>query len=53
MGAGIPQENPRYTEQWFYDSLNAGDFAEAAMQGFMEIETMGTYNIERIINNNH
>jgi len=53
VGAGIPQENPRYTEQWFYDSLNAGDFAEAAMQGFMEIETMGTYNIERIINNNH
>ena len=52
VGAGINQENPRYADQWFYDLLNAGDFAEVAMQGFMEIEKRGTYNIEKIISEN-
>jgi len=50
IGAGTSQENPKYADQWFYDLLNGGDFAEIAMQGFMEIEKMGTYNIEKIIN---
>ena len=49
IGAGAPQEDPKYADQWFFDLLNAGDFAEMAMQGFVEIEKMGTYNIERII----
>ena len=49
VGAGVTQENLKYTDQWFYDSLNAGDLAEMAMQGFMEIEKMGAYNIEKII----
>ena len=49
VGAGVSQENPKYTDQWFYDSLNAGDLAEAAMQGFVEIEKMGAYNIEKIV----
>lgn len=49
IGAGIPQENPKYTDQWFFDLLNGGDFAEIAMQGFIEIEKLGTYNIEKII----
>jgi len=48
-GAGISQENPEYTDQWFYDLLCAGDLAEVAMQGFMEIEKNGAYNIEKII----
>jgi len=52
VGAGISQENPTYTDQWFYDLLNGGDFAEAAMEGFMEIEKMGTYNIEKILGKN-
>jgi hypothetical protein len=50
IGAGIPQENPNHTDQWFYDLLNSGNFAEFAMQGFIEIEKFGTYNIEKIIN---
>ena len=49
VGAGVAQENPKYADQWFYDSLNAGDLAEVAMQGFAEIEKMGAYNIEKII----
>ncbi len=51
IGAAFLQENPKYTDQWIYDLLEAGDFAEAAMQGFIEIENMGTYNIEKIIAN--
>jgi len=49
IGAGISQRNPKYTDQWFFDLLNAGDFAEIAMQGFIEIEKLGTYNIKKII----
>ena len=49
VGAGIAQENPKYADQWFYDSLNSGNLAEVAMQGFVEIEKMGTYNIEKIL----
>ena len=49
IGAGRQQEDPKYTEQWFYDLLNSGSFAEMSMQGFVEIEKKGTYNIEKII----
>jgi hypothetical protein len=49
VGSAVFQENPKYADQWFYDLLDGGDFAEMAMQGFMEIEKMGTYNIEKII----
>jgi len=49
VSAGIAQENPKYADQWFYDLLNAGDLAESAMQGFIEIEKMGVYNIEKIL----
>ncbi len=50
IGAGRAQENPFYTDQWLHDLLDSGTLAEMAMQGFMEIEKMGTYNIEKIIN---
>jgi len=48
-GGGVSQEDPKYTDQWLYDLLNGGDLAEVAMQGFIEIEKMGTYNIEKIV----
>ncbi len=51
VGAATPQENPKYMKEWFYDLLNTGDLVEMAMQGFVEIEKMGTYNIEKIISN--
>jgi len=43
------QENPKYVEQWFFDYLDSGRLAEAAMQGFMEAEKLGVFNIEKII----
>lgn len=50
-GAAILQENPKFMAEWLYDVLGAGDFAEMALQGFVEIEKMGTYTIEKIVAN--
>ncbi len=47
LGAGILQENPKYADQWIFDYLNSGRFAEAAMQGFIEVEKLGTFNIQK------
>ncbi len=49
LGSGIPQENPNYANQWLFDFLDSGRFAEAAMQGFIEGEKLGVFNIQKII----
>jgi hypothetical protein len=49
LGSAMLQENPNYTEQWLFDFLDSGWFAEAAMQGFIESEKFGTLNIKKII----
>ncbi len=49
LGSGILQEDPAYTDQWLFDYLESGRFAEAAFQGFLEAEKMGTYNIQNLI----
>jgi len=49
MGAGIVQENPNYTNEWLFDLLHEGRFADAAMQGFIEAPKLGTYNIEHYL----
>ena len=48
IGSGIPQIDPKYVNQWIFDYLDSGRFAEAALAGFIEVEKMGTYNIEEI-----
>jgi len=48
MGAGVQQLNLKYTDQWLFDYLNSGRFAEAALGGFIEVEKLGTYNIGKI-----
>jgi len=48
-GFGILQENPNYIKEWFFDWLEMGYFAECAMQGFIEGEKLGTFNIKKII----
>ncbi len=48
LRAGFLQENPRYTEQWLFDLLNGGRLAEAAIRGFIEVENLGIYKIEKI-----
>lgn len=47
-GFGLFQENPEYVHQWLFDWLEQGFLAEAAMEGFVEGEKMGTLNIEKI-----
>ena len=49
VGSAIDQGSSNYINEWFFDLLGAGNFAEMAMQGFVEMEKMGTYNIENII----
>ena len=53
VGAGTAQEDVKYVDQWLFDLLSGGDMAEMAMQGFVEIEKMGAYNIEKIILKNN
>ena len=48
LGSGVIQENPIYANEWIFDYLNSGRFAEAMMDGFIEVEKMGTYNIQKI-----
>jgi len=48
-GFGMEQENLNYIEQWLFDWLNQGYFAEQAMEGFIEGEKLGTLNIKKII----
>ena len=48
-GFGMTQESPNYADQWFFDWLEQGYLAEAAMEGFVEGEKLGTFNIEKII----
>ncbi len=49
VGSGIPQESPTFTQQWLFDYLESGRFAEAAMQGFVETEKLGALKIKNII----
>ncbi len=48
-GYGFEQRNLKYVNQWLFDWLEHGYFAEAAMQGFIEGEKLGTHKIKEII----
>lgn len=44
-GYGIAQADPDYFEQWFFDWLRSGYFAEKAIGGFLELEKMGALRV--------
>lgn len=48
-GFGLTQENPDYVNQWLYDWLSEGYLAEAAMEGFVEGQKFGVFNIKHVI----
>lgn len=48
LGVGVEQENPKYAKDWLFDYLEGGRLAEAALEGFIEIEKLGADNIKRI-----
>lgn len=49
IGAAFTQEDPNCVDQWFFDWLETGWFAEAAIHGFVEAEKIGVLNIEKIV----
>lgn len=49
VGAGVPQDDPRYVSEWLQDWLRSGWLAEAAMQGFLNAPRNGAYHIEDIV----
>jgi len=49
IGAGLDQKKPSLVHQWLPDLIREGNFAEAAMQGFVEIEKNGTENIKKLV----
>ncbi len=51
VGAGIDGFDPKLTRHWMQDVLYSGRLAEAAMQGFVEIERGGVANIANLIYN--
>ena len=56
VGAGLEQLSPKICYQWLPDLVRKGILAEAAMQGFVEIEKEGSKNIGAMISqasNNH
>jgi hypothetical protein len=47
--AGIPQEDPDYTDQWLMDLWQEGRLAESAWDGFLKARKYGTYKIEEVL----
>jgi len=46
LGAGVPQNDPRYTDEWLFDWIFSGGIARHAWNGYIEAPTHGTYRIE-------
>ena len=49
VGGGVPQGDPRYTNEWLFDWIESGGVARMAWSGFVEAPTHGTYRIENIV----
>lgn len=49
LGAGTVQDDPADAHEWFFDLLDTGWFAEAAMEGFVEGEQLATQRITRVL----
>lgn len=49
IGAGVGQGQVKYTDEWLFDWLNSGWFAESAMHGYFEAAKYGKDNIEKIL----
>ncbi|MDA1337395.1 MAG: hypothetical protein O3C23_01380 [bacterium] len=52
LGVAVLQLKVEYAHEWIADFLNQGLFAEAAMQGFVEMERNGVKNIMNVIDSN-
>jgi len=48
-GAGIDSPEPEYVNEWLPDLLESGRLIRAAVNGFLNAEQMGAYNIEKLL----
>lgn len=49
VGGGFSEYDPRYTNEWLYDWLDSGWFAEAAMNGFLNAPKRAVEHIEDLV----
>ena len=49
VGSAVNQLNPKYAAEWIIDFIDKGLFAEAALQGFVEMERGGVANITKAV----
>jgi hypothetical protein len=49
MGAGIDSLPAEYAHEWLPDLLKSGRLARAAMDGYLNAEAKGAYNIDKLI----
>jgi len=49
VGAGIDSLPPEYVAEWLPDLLASGRLARAALDGFLNAEQLGVYNIEEVL----
>ena len=49
LGSGYDQEDPDLADDWLTYWLEDGQLARAALQGYLYAPCMGTYNIEKLI----
>lgn len=49
VGSGLMQEDPRYSREWFFDCVDSGWFAQAAVNGIINAPRHGTDHIEDLL----
>ncbi|CAN5443009.1 hypothetical protein BH10BAC6_BH10BAC6_09810 [soil metagenome] len=49
IGAGMKQEKVDFADDWLFDQLDNGRFAELAWMGFLRARKLGTYHIMDVI----
>ena len=49
IGSAVKQMKTEYANEWLMDLINDGSLAEAAMQGYVEMEKGGVKNIEKVV----
>ncbi|MBN1255311.1 MAG: hypothetical protein JXA50_08570 [Deltaproteobacteria bacterium] len=53
LGSGYGQEDADNADEWLTYWLEGGQLARAALQGYLYAPCMGTYNIEKVIQERH
>jgi hypothetical protein len=47
--AGMEQQDPDYTHQWLFETLNNGHIADMAWSGFLKARKLGTTKIMEVL----